>query len=89
MALWQSHGTIKQRTAYYLLQLPSDKISTICILSLMKHLFKSFSEQIKIDQGILKTEDEMDQSTNVKISSISLFEIVGEAFNQEYKNLST
>ena len=44
---------------------------------------------MKIDQGIWDNQEDLDHQTNIKVSSISLFEIVGEAFNQEYKNLST
>lgn len=33
----------KQKLGQYLIQMPSDKISAICVMHLMKHLFKMFS----------------------------------------------
>ena len=32
----------KNKLGFYLIQMPSDKISALCVMHLMKHLFSSF-----------------------------------------------
>lgn len=37
----------KSKIGYYLIQMPSDKIASICVLHLMKHLFRQFIHDIR------------------------------------------
>lgn len=33
----------KSKLGYYLIQMPSDKISALCVMHIMKHLFSQFA----------------------------------------------
>jgi hypothetical protein len=49
----------KSRLGYYLVQMPSDKISALCVMHLMKHLFSQFVKDVKHfdeDFSLMKTE---------------------------------
>jgi hypothetical protein len=49
----------KRMEDLYLIQMPSDKISALCVLHLMKHLFSQFlNEQKKFDDVISSREEE-------------------------------
>ena len=81
----------KQKLGQYLIQMPSDKIAAICVMHLMKHLFKIFSQEHKLyseEFGSFKDEtQEMEfMQRDLKIPAIDLFLDLGKLFEQELKN---
>lgn len=80
----------KNPVGYYLIQLQSDKIATVCVLHLMKHLFQSFildsRKQAEMNVDLEETEVDM-TSKDVKITAISLFDELGNLFQKELKQL--
>lgn len=76
----------KSKIGYYLIQMPSDKIASLCVLHLMKHLFRQFIHDIRNyeDDENLATET----STNpqeVKIPAVQLFDELGKLFDRELR----
>ena len=75
--------------------MPSDKISALCVMHLMKHLFSQFILDSKLkttaedfnlmdkqqEQAILKGE--------IKIPALKLFQDLGKLFDQELKQTMT
>ena len=80
----------KNPIGYYLIQLQSDKIATVCVLHLMKHLFQSFildsRKQAEMNVDLEETEVDI-TSKDVKITAISLFDELGNLFQKELKQL--
>lgn len=78
----RKHNLGTNNPALYLLQLPSEKISSLCVIHLMKTLFKSFVSDISHVQN----EDAQMYSSysintdKVRIPSISLFDELGNIF---------
>ena len=74
----------KNKASFYLIQMPSDKIASICVMHLMKTLFRQFIR----DLG--DTSDPLaDTSINkeaVKTPAITLFSDLGDLFAKELKN---
>ncbi len=70
--------------------MPSDKIASICVLHLMKHLFRQFIHDIRQfeDDENLKVSDENDVSGStqeVKIPAVQLFDELGKLFDRELR----
>jgi len=69
--------------------MPSDKIASICVLHLMKHLFRQFIHDIRqYEDENLKVSDESDVGSNaqeVKIPAIQLFDELGKLFDRELR----
>jgi hypothetical protein len=78
----------KSKIGYYLIQMPSEKIASLCVLHLMKHLFKQFIHDIRIvedDENLKEFEDNLN-SHEVKIPAIQLFDELGRLFDKELKS---
>ena len=44
----------KSKVGFYLIQMPSEKIATLCVLHLVKHLFSQFIRDIRNEDENLK-----------------------------------
>ena len=70
--------------------MPSDKIASICVLHLMKHLFRQFIHDIRQydDENLKVTGNEGSAAENgheVKIPAIQLFDELGKLFDRELR----
>lgn len=71
--------------------MPSDKIASICVLHLMKHLFRQFIHDIRNyeeDENLKTTDDSNSGNSNsqeVKIPAIQLFDELGKLFDRELR----
>lgn len=66
--------------------MPSDKVASLCVLHLMKHLFRQFIHDIR------QYEDEnlREESSNpqeVKIPAIQLFDELGKLYDRELRSM--
>jgi DNA-directed RNA polymerase len=82
--------TEKGKPNFYLLQLPSDKIASICVMHLMKTLFRQFirdqsDDSHKTDHGNFDISVDF-SSDNVKTPAITLFSDLGDLFAKELKS---
>jgi hypothetical protein len=68
--------------------MPSEKIATLCVLHLMKHLFRSFItdvRKIKDDENLVNDKETDINSNDVKLTAIQLFDELGKLFDKELK----
>jgi hypothetical protein len=69
--------------------MPSEKIATICVLHLMKHLFGQFIKDIRNiddDENLMDKEGlNGEPRQEVKITAIQLFDELGSLFDKELK----
>lgn len=70
--------------------MPSDKIASICVLHLMKHLFRQFIHDIRNyeEDENLKVNDDSSANSNtqeVKIPAVQLFDELGKLFDRELR----
>ena len=56
----------KSKIGYYLIQMPSDKIASLCVLHLMKHLFRQFIHDIRNYED----EENLTNPQEVKIPAV-------------------
>lgn len=63
----------KSKIGYYLIQMPSEKIASICVLHLMKHLFKQFILDIRNFDDENLVQPTHNNSHEVRIPAIQLF----------------
>ena len=57
----------KSKIGYYLIQMTSDKIASICVMHLMKHLFRQFILDIRIyeeDENLSMNDHETEKPSN-------------------------
>ena len=79
----------KGKPSFFLLQMPSDKIASICVMHLMKTLFRQFIRDLgdsskEESQGLDAHEDFSTDS--VKTPAITLFSDLGDLFAKELKS---
>ena len=61
----------KSKIGYYLIQMPSEKIASLCVLHLMKHLFNQFIHDIRnLDDENLVHETNTVNTHEVRIPAI-------------------
>lgn len=71
--------------------MPSEKIASICVIQLMKTLFRNFITDLR---HIQKEDAQMFDETSIKqdvikIPAITMFEQIGEIFNKELKSFAS
>ena len=79
----------KSKIGYYLIQMPSEKIASLCVLHLMKHLFRQFIHDIRNYEDEVNLSDSEvsgDKSQEVKIPAIQLFDELGKLFDRELRS---
>jgi hypothetical protein len=81
--------TEKGKPSFFLLQMPSDKIASICVMHLMKTLFRQFindlSDSQNGDPGIFDLNSD-GVKDSVKVPAITLFSDLGDLFSKELKH---
>jgi hypothetical protein len=79
----------KSKIGYYLIQMPSEKIASICVLHLMKHLFRQFIHDIRNyeEDDHLRDGEASSNYTEVKIPAIQLFDELGKLFDRELRSV--
>lgn len=79
----------KGKPSFYILQMPSDKIASICVMHLMKTLFRQFIRDLgdpnRTDSVLLDLTRDF-SAGNVKTPAITLFSDLGDLFSKELKN---
>ena len=68
--------------------MPSEKIASMCVLHLMKHLFRQFIHDIRQyeEDENLRTDDSTPaNSQEVKIPAVQLFDELGKLFDKELR----
>ena len=67
--------------------MPSDKIASLCVLHLMKHLFRQFIHDIRNyeEDENLKETQEANNPQEVKIPAVQLFDELGKLFDRELR----
>lgn len=68
--------------------MPSDKIASICVLHLMKHLFRQFIHDIRQyeeDENLKATDEQNNNPQEVKIPAVQLFDELGKLFDRELR----
>ena len=78
----------QKKPAFFLIQLASDKIASLCVLHLMKTLFRQFIRDIRTTQkeDAQMYDEVVDfNSENVKIPAIVLFSELGGLLDKELK----
>lgn len=81
-------GTLDHtKIGYYLMAMPGDQIATICVLHLVRHLFKEFVEDLHKDSERASNVREIDLTltSDVKIPAVTLFDELGRLFDKELK----
>lgn len=71
--------------------MPSEKIASICVIQLMKTLFRNFITDLR---HIQKEDAQIFDETSIKqdvikIPAITMFEQIGEIFNKELKSFAS
>ena len=72
--------------------MPSEKIATMCVLHLMKHLFRQFVSDVRKirDEETQLYDSETDVNSNdVKLTAVQLFDELGKLFDRELKHSLT
>ena len=81
--------TEKGKPSYYLLMMPSEKIASICVMHLMKSLFRQFikdlSDTHREQTQMLDTSADF-RTENVKTPAITLFSELGKLYDKELKS---
>lgn len=68
--------------------MPSDKIASLCVLHLMKHLFRQFIHDIRNyeqDENLKVHDDANTNPQEVKIPAVQLFDELGKLFDRELR----
>lgn len=68
--------------------MPSEQIATLCVIFLMRHLFKEFVSDIHKEADQKSTQErefKVSISDDVKIPAIQLFDELGRLFDKELK----
>lgn len=76
----------KSKIGYYLVQMPSDKIASLCVLHLMNHLFRQFIQDISYLDDPDKAPKSPEETQEVRIPAIQLFDELGKLFDRELKS---
>lgn len=74
------------------MSLPSEQIATLCVLHLMRHLFREFVDDIhkEADKKYSQEKDmNVDLAQDVKIPAVTLFDQLGSLFDKELKQRIT
>lgn len=79
----------KNSIGYYLMAMPSEQISSLCVLHVMRHLFSEFVNDIHKEAEKTSAERDEVQSPDVKILAVSLFSELGKLFDKELKQKIT
>jgi hypothetical protein len=66
--------------------MPSEKIASLCIIHLMKHLFQQFVSDIRKFKEEETNEKEDMNNSDVKFTAIQLFDELGKLFDKELKH---
>lgn len=79
----------KGKPSFFILQMPSEKIASICVMHLMKTLFKQFirdlSDPEKPESSIIDFSTDF-SNDSVKTPAVALFSELGILFDKELKN---
>ena len=70
------------------MSLPSEQIATLCVLHLMRHLFREFVNDIHKEADKKHSQERdmnVDIAQDVKIPAVTLFDQLGSLFDKELK----
>lgn len=82
----------KKHIAYYLLSLPSDQLSTLCVTHLMRHLMEEFVNNTSKEAEKVAMTRDFDvefKSSDVKLPAVKLFVDLGRLISKQIKDKRT
>lgn len=93
--IFLKRGNIEAQTSKvgnHLVQLPSDKISAICVLHLMKELFKTFNRENSLykeeyNDVNVKKEVEFFNRQETKVPALNMYLDLGALFEKELSQI--
>ena len=79
------------KPGFLILQMPSEKIASLCVMNLMKNLFSTFVTDIESKQkeDVFIFDTKAINSTKVGIKTVKFVDEIGELFNKELKSYLT
>lgn len=85
-------GNIDQsKIGFYIISMPSEQISSMCVIYLMRYLMEHFVSNTSLEADkIAQIREEQDfQHSEVKIASVQLFTDLGRYFDRQLKQRMT